>query len=227
VKEYAIGERFDFDGETYETVVAETKGMCHGCDFFEKDCGSECLADYRKDGAEVIFKKVFEGIRVKKFSDDLPDLEIIDKGDWIDLYTDRGCPCFNDAEEIEYAQKEKTDLFKLCNDSFHYEKGDVVIIGTGVAMELPEGHEAHVVPRSSTFKKYGLLLTNSKGIIDNLYCGDNDEWQGMFYATRSGVVNRFDRLLQFKVVEKMKKPAIEYVKKLGNEDRNGYGTTGR
>ena len=112
-----------------------------------------------------------ENIRIKYFTDKIDRLEYIDgKSDWIDLRA---------SETVEL----KAGEFKL--------------IPLGVAMQLPKGYEAHVVPRSSTFKNYGLLQVNSCGIIDGSYCGDDDMWRMPVYATRDIVVNINDRICQF------------------------------
>ena len=95
-----------------------------------------------------------------------------------------------------------------------------------VAMQLPNGYEAHVVPRSSTFKTYGIIQTNSKGIIDESYCGDNDEWKMPVYATRNTVINFNERICQFRIVKKMPKLNIIKVDNLDNDDRGGFGSTG-
>ena len=165
-------------------------------------------------------------MRVKKFSKDLPDLKMLEKGDWVDLYVNSILVTQNNQKLIQETQDNPTDLF-LTNDIVHYKQGDVIIVGLGLAIELPENNEAEVRSRSSTFKQTGLLLTNSVGTIDESYKGDKDQWMGMFYATRDGHVKRFDRLLQFKVSQKMIKPNVEYVEHLGNENRGGYGTTGK
>ena len=148
-------------------------------------------------------------MRVKKFSKDLPDFQMLEKGDWIDLYVNSGSVSDNSLKAVEIAQPNRK-----VEPIISYKKGDVVIFGLGVAIELPTNCEAEIRPRSSTFKNTGLLLTNSVGTIDESYAGDNDEWQAMFYATRDGYVKRFDRLLQFKVSEKMIKPIVEYVEVL-------------
>ncbi len=161
-------------------------------------------------------------MKVKKFNKDLPDFQMLDKGDWIDLYINSGSVSHNSLKDIELTQPNRK-----VEPIISYKKGDVVMFGLGVAIELPINCEAEIRPRSSTFKNTGLLLTNSCGTIDESYCGDNDEWQAMFYATRDGHVKRFDRLLQFKVSAKMIKPIVEYVDSLDNEDRGSYGTTGK
>ena len=105
-------------------------------------------------------------------------------------------------------------------------KGDFALIPLGVAMALPAGYEAHVVPRSSTFKTWGLLQTNSMGVIDESYCGDNDEWKLPVYATRDTVVEFGDRVCQFRIMAHQ--PAIRFEERthLEGADRGGFGSTG-
>lgn len=138
-------------------------------------------------------------VKIKYFDKDLIKVEKIDKGDWIDLRS---------AETVEL----KAGEFKL--------------IPLGVAMELPEGYEAHVVPRSSTFKKWGIIETNSMGIIDESYKGDNDQWFFPAYALRDTKIEKNDRICQFRIVKKMEAVNFETVEVLGNKDRGGHGSTG-
>ena len=100
-------------------------------------------------------------------------------------------------------------------------------IPLGISVELPEGYEAHVAPRSSTFKNWGIIQTNSVGIIDNSYCGDNDIWMMPVYATLFTEIKKNDRICQFRIVEKQPHLEFETVDHLGNEDRGGFGITGR
>ena len=94
-------------------------------------------------------------------------------------------------------------------------------------MKMPQCYKANVYPRSGTFKNYGLLLTNSVGQIDNSYQGNEDEWCGMFYATREGIMNYDDRILQFEVVpQAMNNVVFDFVEELGDTNRGGYGSTG-
>lgn len=140
-------------------------------------------------------------IRIKYFTDKIDKLEYIaGKSDWIDLRA---------SEEVEL----KVGEFKL--------------IPLGVAMELPQGYEAHLVPRSSTFKNYGILQTNSCGIIDCTYCGDEDMWRMPVYATRDTVIHVNDRICQFRIVENQPKIVFEQVESLGNANRGGFGSTGK
>ena len=108
-----------------------------------------------------------------------------------------------------------------------YKKGDVLICGLGFAMELGKGYEAHIIPRSSTFAKKGLQLTNSVGLIDSSYCGDRDEWMAVFYATRPGSIKVGDRLVQMTIQKTNPPVEFEDGETLGNEDRGGYGSTGQ
>lgn len=140
-------------------------------------------------------------IRIKYFTDKIDKLTYVDgKSDWIDLRA---------SEDVEL----KAGEFKL--------------IPLGVAMELPKGYEAHLVPRSSTFKNYGILQTNSCGIIDCSYCGDEDMWRMPVYATRDTVIHQNDRICQFRIVENQPKITFDEVESLGNADRGGFGSTGR
>ncbi len=140
-------------------------------------------------------------IRIRYFSDKIKRLEYIDgKSDWIDLRA---------SETVEL----KAGEFKL--------------IPLGVAMELPKGYEAHLVPRSSAFKNYGILQTNSCGIIDCSYCGDEDMWRMPVYATRDTVIRENDRICQFRIVENQPKVEFDEVEFLDNESRGGFGSTGK
>ena len=137
-------------------------------------------------------------IKVKYHTDILP-LEMNEKGDWVDLRA---------AEDM------------VLRPGFSY-------IPLGISVELPEGYEAHIAPRSSTFKNWGIIQTNSVGVIDNSYCGDNDIWMMPVYATRDTYINKNDRVCQFRIVEKQPHLEFETVDHLGNEDRGGFGITGR
>ena len=142
-----------------------------------------------------------EKIKIKYFSEDIDKLTYIDgKSVWIDLRA---------SETVKLAAGE----FKL--------------IPLGVAMELPAGYEAHVVPRSSTFKNYGILQTNSCGIIDGSYCGDLDMWRMPVYATRDTVIGKNERICQFRIVENQPKIVFEEVAFLRKENRGGFGSTGK
>ena len=94
-------------------------------------------------------------------------------------------------------------------------------------MKLPNGYEAHIAPRSSTFKRWGILQTNSVAVIDNSYCGDDDLWLYPVYATQPVVIPKGTRLCQFRIVEKQPKINFITVDKLGEENRGSFGSTGQ
>ena len=105
--------------------------------------------------------------------------------------------------------------------------GEFKLIPLGVAMELPKGYEAHVVPRSSTFKNYGILQVNSCGIIDGSYCGDEDMWRMPVYATRDTIIHKNERICQFRIMENQPKIVFDEVESLDNASRGGFGSTGK
>ncbi len=140
-------------------------------------------------------------IKIKYFTDKIDKLTYIDgKSDWIDLRA---------AEEVAL------------------KKGEFKLIPLGVAMELPEGYEAHIVPRSSTFKNFGIIQTNHQGVIDCSYCGDNDQWFMPAYAVRDTQIHINDRICQFRIMENQPKLSFEQVQSLDNADRGGHGSTGK
>ena len=142
-----------------------------------------------------------ETIKIKYFTDKIEKLTYIDgKSDWIDLRA---------AESVDL------------------KKGEFKLMPLGVAMELPKGYEAHIVPRSSTFKNFGIIQTNHQGVIDSSYCGDNDEWKMPVYAMRDTHIEVNDRICQFRIMENQPKIQFEEVKALTGVDRGGFGTTGK
>lgn len=139
-------------------------------------------------------------VKVKYFTNDIEKLRYIDGvSDWIDLRA---------AEDVEM------------------KAGDWKLIPLGVAIELPEGYEAHVVPRSSTYKNFGVIQTNSMGVIDATYCGDNDQWFWPALAMRDTVIHKNDRICQFRIMQNQ--PSLEFVEveHLTGPDRGGFGSTG-
>jgi dUTP pyrophosphatase len=101
------------------------------------------------------------------------------------------------------------------------------MIPLGVAMELPMGYEALVAPRSSTFNKYGIILVNSIGVIDESYHGDGDEWHFLAYAICDTYIPKNERICQFRIIEHQPDVEMVEVETLGNADRGGIGSTGR
>lgn len=140
-------------------------------------------------------------IRIKYFDDDLKRLEYIEgKSDMIDLRA---------AKDVEF------------------KAGDFKMIPLGIAMELPEGYEAHVYPRSSTYKSFGITQVNSVGIIDNSYCGNNDQWMFPAIASRDTIIHKNDRICQFRIVKNQPEIIFCEVEKLDGKDRGGFGSTGK
>ena len=139
-------------------------------------------------------------IKIKYLNDDITRLEYIDgKSDWIDLRA---------AEEVEL----KAGEFKL--------------IHLGVAMQLPEGYEAHIVPRSSTFKKWGIIQTNHCGIVDNSYCGPNDWWRMPVFALRDTKIEVNDRICQFRIQKNQPTLVFNEVEEMEANNRGGFGSRG-
>ena len=139
-----------------------------------------------------------ETITVQYRAEDTTRISIQEKGDWIDLYAD---------ETVEL------------------KKGEHKLVHLGVAMKLPEGYEAHLVPRSSTYKKWGIIQANHVGIIDNSYCGPEDWWKMSVIAMRDTMIERGDKICQFRIVKKQ--PTIKFVEgKMTDPSRGGFGSTG-
>lgn len=142
-----------------------------------------------------------ETIKIRYISDEITRLEYIDgKSDWIDLRA---------AEDVTM----KAGEFKLIN--------------LGVAMELPKGYEAHLVPRSSTFKNFGIIQTNHCGIIDGSYCGNDDIWRFPAYAVRDTEIKFNDRICQFRIIENQPRIQFDEVERLEGGNRGGFGSTGK
>ena len=140
-------------------------------------------------------------IKIKYFSDKIEKRRYIEKkSDWIDLRA---------AKDIEL------------------KAGDYALIPLGVAIKLPHGYEAHVVPRSSTFKNFGIIQTNSMGVIDESYCGNNDQWYMPVYAIRDTNIRINDRICQFRIMEHQPTVVFDEVSKLEDSDRGGFGSTGK
>ena len=147
-------------------------------------------------------------------------------GCWADTYVSKiGTVSPDEGGRYNYDQIVWFDENK--HDTIYYSKDDVVIVKLGFALQLPPNHELHLLPRSSTFKNTGLLLTNSMGIGDTSYCGNKDEYSCMFFATRAGEVSIGQRIVQIRIEESMAdKFAFVEVEDLGNPDRGGFGSTG-
>lgn len=146
---------------------------------------------------EVIMIDKEKQVLVRYIDNSLPPLE--KHGDWVDLYA---------REDIEI----KTGEHKL--------------IPLNVAMKLPNGFEAYVLPRSSTYKNYGLLVTNSMGMIDNDYCGNHDEWKLSVVGTREAKIEKGARIAQFRI-QRNQEITLNEVFSLSGKDRGGFGSSGK
>lgn len=141
-------------------------------------------------------------IFVKYFEEDGAKLDFNPKGNWVDLYT-------------------------ACD--VYMNQGNFCLIPLGVAMQLPPHHEAIIAPRSSTFKRWGIIQTNSIGIIDETYCGENDEWKFPALATKQVYIPKGTRIAQFRVFasqDAFEEIRLVEVQELKNKDRGGFGSTG-
>lgn len=138
-------------------------------------------------------------IKIKYHTDILP-IELNPNGDWVDLRA---------AEDIDM------------------NVGDFKLISLGISMKLPDGYEAHIVPRSSTYRHWGIIQANHMGVVDNSYCGDNDIWKFPAIAVRDTTIYKNDRICQFRIVKKQ--PALEFVEvdRLDEPNRGGFGSSGR
>lgn len=142
-----------------------------------------------------------EVIRVKYHSEEIQRLAYIDgKSDWVDLRS---------AEDVQL------------------KKGEFRLISLGVSIQLPAGYEAVLVPRSSAYKSFGIIQTNHMGVIDETYCGDNDIWRMPVLAVRDTHIQVNDRICQFRIQRHQPRLVFEEVQQLENQDRGGFGSTGR
>ncbi len=144
--------------------------------------------------------EIMKKIKIRYVSDQIEKLTYIDgKSDWIDLRA---------AEDVTL----KAGEFKL--------------ISLGVCMQLPKGYEAHIVPRSSTYKNFGVIQANHMGVVDGSYCGNNDIWRFPALAMRDTEIHVGDRICQFRIMENQPKIVFEEVESLDGADRGGFGSTG-
>lgn len=161
------------------------------------DCYAICWNQCKDDS--YIEEEQVKVIQIKYFDNEIDKIQKIKNGDWIDLRS---------AETVEL------------------KAGEFALIDLGVGMILPKGYEAHIVPRSSTFKKWGIIQTNHMGVIDESYCGENDQWKFPAYALRDTIINKNDRICQFRIVKKQGDIKFKIVDNLGENSRGGFGSTG-
>jgi dUTP pyrophosphatase len=135
-----------------------------------------------------------------KYHTDISPIEVYENGDWIDLRA---------AEDVEM------------------KAGDFKLISLGVSMKLPDGYEAHIVPRSSTYRHWGIIQTNHMGVIDNSYSGENDIWKFPALAIRDTQIYKNERICQFRIMKKQENVGFVPVDWLDGIDRGGFGSSGR
>ena len=140
-----------------------------------------------------------KSIKIKYVSENMPRIAKKDAGDWLDL---------------------------RCDEHMVLEAGKQYLIPLGIAMELPPSYEAYVLPRGSSFKNWGVLQTNSTGIVDNAYCGNEDFWFWPVFATRDAIIEKYERVCQFRIQLKMPNIMFEEVETLTGKNRGGHGSSG-
>ena len=132
-----------------------------------------------------------------------------------------------DITELCRVEGKKSDWIDLRSaEDIYMKAGEFRYISLGVSIQLPDGYEAIVAPRSSTFKNYGIVMANSIGVIDGSYCGDDDIWCFPAYAVRDTHITFNARIAQFRLLWHQQNADIVRVEKLGNPSRGGYGSTG-
>lgn len=173
------------------------------------DCPLECcdgFYHYSKKELRDMMKKAglvkskTKKIKIKYFDDEIEQIQKISVGDWIDLRS---------AERVEL------------------KAGEYKLLRLGVGMILPDGYEAHVLPRSSTPSKFGIMMANNMGVIDNSYSGDADEWRFPAVAIRNTIIEKGDRIAQFRIVKNQPVIEFEIVEHLNEISRGGIGSTGK
>ena len=170
-----------------------------GCNYECEKCEHYITSNIEDEYGEEGEIMDVKTINIKYVKDGMDKIEILSGGDWIDLRI---------AEDISL------------------EAGEFKLIPLGVAMMLPKGYEALLIPRSSTFKKYGIIQANSVGLIDETYCGNNDEWHFPAYATRNISIHKNTRICQFRIIEHQPSVGIVEVTELSEINRGGFGSTG-
>lgn len=161
-------------------------------------------------------KKEILKIKVKRHGHDFTLSANPKVGDWIDLKA---------AEDI-VIKGPTVSLWPFWRPKVKFHTGKISL---GVSMELPKGYEAIIACRSSTPDKFGVMIPNSIGVIDNTYQGDNDVWRFSFIGIKDGVIKKGDRICQFRIQPSQFNATdirVEYVEELGNDDRGGFGSTG-
>ncbi len=198
-----------YEGKVFDFIYKQVEGYREGyyAWYIKEDNNDPKIEDPMKDMLlwdedQLDFNDVDEGleIKIKYHVKDIDKIEKIEQGDWIDLRS---------AYDYELKQ------------------GESIYIHLGVSIKLPEGYEARLAPRSSTFKNFGITQTNSVGVVDESYCGDFDIWMLPVKAERDTIIKKNDRICQFRIDKKMPKVKIIEVENMEDESRGGFGSTGK
>lgn len=181
-----------------------TISLCKTASRYDKEYENIVVEDLILNNSKCLNEQVpdsnkVEHIKIKYFSDEIDKIQKMEYGNWIDLRS---------------------------AETAHLNAGEFKLISLGIGMKLPEGYEAHIAPRSSTFKNFGIIQTNSVAVIDNAYSGDNDCWFYPVYALRDTDINVNDRICQFRIVKEMPVVKFEEVEHLDSINRGGHGSTG-
>lgn len=208
-KSYEVKVNHYWGGVTVKDDDEDLYYICNA-DLDKYFCSKDSCKDCDNSTCDHYHEPVNNSIHMRiKYFDGATKLKKISKGNWIDVYANK--------------------------DMIIYE-GERAMIPLGFALELPEGYEGHLAPRSSTFKSWGIIQTNSVGVVDDSYIGDNDEWHMPVYclegkdATEDGLIfteiKKGDKIGQFRIIEVMPEITLEEVDSFGNADRGGFGSTG-
>ena len=187
----------DWEDSQIRSNSAGARELCNYC--MERSVAGFKDVSNKENPVEGEVKEM-RNVKIQYLDDTIERLRYVDgKSDWIDLRA---------AEEVTM------------------QAGEFKLIPLGVAMQLPKGYEAHIVPRSSTYKNFGIIQTNHTGIVDNSYCGPKDWWYMPAYALRDTVIHKNDRICQFRIMENQAKFVFDEVTQLEGKDRGGIGSTG-
>ena len=157
-------------------------------------------------------------------------VEVNSKGDWIDLRA---------ATDIHLEAAQAGVQYQLNNSKFRDVNIPVKLVPLGIAVQLPKGYEAIIAPRSSSPFRFNSFTPHSFGVIDNSYCGNNDEWKLLVSPLNTIDINKGDRVCQFRIQLSQKATTWQKIKwlfsngikvvkvnKLSNKNRGGFGSTG-
>ena len=174
---------------------------CNNCPLYNDDCRFDELSKSELTAYMIkVGLEIGKTIKIKYFDQEIEKIQKINQGDWIDL---------------------------RCAERVELKAGEYKLLRLGVGMILPDGYEAHVLPRSSTPSKFGIILANSMGVIDNSYSGDADEWRFPAVAIRDTVIEKGDRIAQFRIMKNQPQIIFEEVEHLNEVSRGGIGSTGK